>query len=103
MTGKWLVDLGSASACEPRGRAGMLPLEFPRHGAGSVLCRRKRACMGERYSQSDNRPGSRHRFLMPNDPNKQDREHHGAEYDAERGLHEIAARRYSRELPHDEL
>jgi hypothetical protein len=91
------------AAREPRGWAGMLVLKFVRHSAGPVLGRRKRAGMGKRQTQRDQKAGSCHRLLMPDDPDEQGRKNRGAEDYAERGLGEIAARRYSRELRHDKL
>ena len=43
-------------------------------------------------------PGSRHRPLMPNNPNEQGRQDRRAEDDPERRFRQIAAGRHSREL-----
>jgi single-strand DNA-binding protein len=92
---------GARAAREPGGRAGMLALKFPRHGAGPALRRRKRARPGERESQRDQKAASCHRLLMPDDPDEQGGKNSGAENYAECGLREVAARRHPRELRHD--
>jgi hypothetical protein len=45
----------TGTASEPRGRAGMLALKFPRYLTGSVLSRRERACNKRQNDRNNDR------------------------------------------------